>query len=322
MRCSNRTFCVILIKNREGVLRMSIDVLQSKIRKTKNPVMVCLCPSWERIPAHLRGQSGGLKEAGEAYRMYCFGLLDALAEIVPAVSVESGAFLALGREGAAAMEDVLAYAAKKGYYVLMDAMRADLPGAADDFAAACFGGLKIGEASFTPYSCDGILLNGYLGSDSVKPYLKYCEAGKNVFVIARSSNKSAREVQDLLSGDRVVCQTIADLAMRWNGEKYGKFGFGEVGITVGATNQRVLQVLRERYDRLFFLTPGYGPQGGHASDARYAFDRLGHGAAVMVGRAVTDAWIKQETDGKDYESLARQAAVKVREQLLGYVTII
>jgi len=306
---------------------MSVDVLQSKIRKMKNPTMVCLAPSWQRIPAHLREQAleqygESLQAAAEACRSYAYGILDALAELVPAVSVESGAFLALGREGTAAMEDVLAYAAKKGYYVLLDAMRADLPDTAEGLAAACFGSLAISGAAFAPYACDGVLLNGYLGSDAVRPFANYCKDGKNVFVIARSSNKSAREVQDLISGDRLVHQAIADLAMRWGGEQFGKFGYAEVGLAVGATNPRVLQNLRERYDRLFFLVPGYGAQGGRAADARFAFDKLGHGAVVMVGRSILDAWMKQETDGKDYQAQARQAAAKTREQLLGYVTVI
>lgn len=108
-------------------------------------------------------------------------------------------------------------------------------------ARACFGGIQVGEQTFTPYACDGVLMTGYLGSDSVKPFTQYCKDGKNVFIIARSSNKSAREVQDLLSGDRVVYQVMADLAMRWSLDQFGKNGYSEIGIAAAATNPAVLR---------------------------------------------------------------------------------
>ena len=183
---------------------MSIDVLQAKIRKTKNPSMICIAPSVLELPMPIkdaaRAQYGDtLRAAAESYRQFSFGILDALKDVVPAVSIVSGAFAALGSDGVAAMEDVLARARELGFYVLLDLMRADVALNAEAMARACFGGIQVGEKTFTPYACDGVLMTGYLGSDSVKPFTQYCKDGKNVFIIARSSNKSAREVQDLLS---------------------------------------------------------------------------------------------------------------------------
>ncbi len=304
---------------------MSIDVLQAKIRKTKNPSMICIAPSVLDLPMAVKdaahAQYGDtLRAAAEGYRQFSIGILDALKDIVPAVSIVSGAFAALGSDGVAAMEDVLAHARSLGYYVLLDLMRADVALNAEAMARACFGKIQVGEQAFTPYACDGVLMTGYLGSDSVKPFTEYCSDGKNVFVIARSSNKSAREVQDLLSGDRVVYQVMADLAMRWSLDRFGKFGYAEIGIAAAATNPGVLRSLREKYDRLFFLVPGYGTQGGSAKDVQYAFDKLGHGAAVMAGRSILYAWQRQESG--DYRQCARDAALKMREQILGYVTVL
>ena len=188
---------------------MAVDVLQAKIRKLKNPTMVCIYPTIRELPLYIKeearhkyGQT--LRAAEDAYRTFSFGILDALKETVPAVSIVSGAFSALGADGVAAMQEVLSYAQSLGYYVLLDLMRADLGTTAQDQADACFGAIQVGEASFTPYPCDGVLMSGFLGSDAVKPFADYCRTGKNVFIISRSSNKSAREVQDLLSGDRVI----------------------------------------------------------------------------------------------------------------------
>lgn len=306
---------------------MSVDVLQQKIRKLKTPIMVCLCPYYDQIPVFLREQTQAqfgdtLAAAAESFRAFCFGILDALDGVVPAVSVETACFHALGADGTAAMQKVLNYAREKEFYVLLDAMRCDIGPNAEALAEACFGSVKVGEHEFTPYPCDGILLSSYLGSDAVKPFTKFCAEGKNVFLLSHSSNKSAREVQDLLSGDRVVYQVMADLAMRWSGDLFGRNGYSEIGLAVGANNVPVLKNLRARYDRLFFLVPGYGAQGAGAKDVQYAFDRMGHGAVVMAGRSILYAYQKYEQDEKDYAQAAKDAAVKMREQILGYITVI
>ena len=306
---------------------MAVDVLQAKIRKLKNPTMVCICPTIRELPLHIKedarhkyGQT--LRAAAEAYKAFSFGILDALKDTVPAVSVISGAFSALGADGVAAMQEVLSYAASLGYYVLLDLMRADLGTTAEDLANACFGKIQVGEESFTPYACDGVLMSGFLGSDAVKPFAEFCREGKNVFIVARSSNKSAREVQDLLSGDRVVYQVMADLAMRWSTNLFGKNGYSEIGAVVGATYPQTMQLLREKYDRLFFLVPGYGAQGGTAKNVQFAFDRFGHGAIVAASRSIICAWQKTGSDGSDYTACAVEAAHKMKNDIGKYVVIL
>ena len=156
----------------------------------------------------------------------------------------------------------------------------------------------------------------------MKPFTRFCAEGRNVFLLAHSSNKSAREVQDLLSGDRVVYQVMADLAMRWSTDLFGTNGYSEIGLVVGANNVPVLQSIRRRYDRLFLLVPGFGAQGAGAKDVQYAFDRMGHGAVVMAGRSILYAYLKKETDEHEYAQAARNAAQKMREQILTYITVI
>lgn len=305
---------------------MAIDALQAEIRRLKNPTMVCLAPSLSDIPETILAQAqaaygAGARAAAESCRIFSCELLDALRETVPAVSIVSGAFFALGADGVAAMQQVLRHAAELGYYVLLDLSRADLWGAAQTLAQACFGAVEFAGASFTPYPCDGVLLDGYLGSDAVKPFTDFCAQGKNVFLVARSSNKSAREVQDLLAGDRVVYQVMADLAMRWSTNLFGANGYSQIGIAAGATNRQVLETLRRKYDRLFFLVPGYGAQGAGAKDAQFAFDRMGHGAVILAGRSICAAWKKQPELAQDHSLAARAAAEKMKKQLLSYITV-
>ena len=306
---------------------MSIDVLQAKIRKTKNPTMVGLDPTPDLLPPALTEAAFAEKGASPAglalaYERFCTGILDALKGFVPAVKVQSACFTALGHEGVAAMERVLAYAAKQKYYVLLETMRSDVGHIAALTAQTVFGGLRVGEETFLPYPCDGLVLNGYLGSDGIKPYLPWLkgDSPKNLFIVVKSSNRSSAEVQDLISGDRVIHTAMADLTLRWSTDLFGKCGYGEVGAVVGGLAPRTIQNLRKRYDTLFFLVPGYGAQGGVAKHASYAFDRFGHGAIVSASRSILGAW--QQAEDGDFKAAALAAAEKMKRQLDTYVMVL
>lgn len=307
---------------------MSIDVLQEKIRKMKNPVMFGLDPYLPILPRHIvreafeeNGQTP--KAAALAYYRFCTELLDTLSDTVPAVKLQSACFEALGAEGIGQMQRISKYAKEKGYYVLMDSMRGDVGNVAEIYAQAMFGTVSIGEEAHRLYDCDALTVNSYLGSDGVKPFLPYCKKdGKNIFLLLKTSNKSSREVQDLLSGDRVVYTAMADLAMRWSEGMFGRHGYSEIGAVVGATFPQTMKLLREKYDRLFFLVPGYGAQGGTARNVQFAFDRFGHGAVISASRSIICAWQQTGSDGTDYLDRAKEAALKMKADIGKYVSIL
>ena len=309
---------------------MSIDALQNRIRKFKNPSMLGLDPTPEVIPQFLfeaaYAQYGRtLRAMGEAYRVFCTALLDELSDFIPAVKIQSACFEALGHEGVKVMQELMVYAKELGYYVLLDSMRGDIGNIAEIHARAVFGELEAQGELFRPYTCDGVTVNGYLGSDGITPFLPYLQdnSQKNIFLIIKSSNKSSREVQDLISGDRIVHTAMADLAMRWSQNLFGKCGYSEIVAVVGATHPQTLKALRSRYDRLFFLVPGYGVQGGTARTVQYAFDRFGHGAIISASRSIIAAWKTEEgSDGRDYCAKARQSAEKMRDNILKFVTVL
>lgn len=307
---------------------MSIDLLQERIRKCKNPVMVGLDPYLPILPQHIVNEAFAeygqtLSGAAVAYERFCTELIDSLKDIVPAVKLQSACFEALGAEGIAVMQRVSRYAKERGYYVLIDSMRGDVGSVAEIYAQAMFGSVPVGQEGHKLYECDALTVNGYLGSDGIKPFLPYCKnEGKNIFMLLKTSNKSSREVQDLLSGDRVVYTAMADLAMRWSTDLFGRNGYSQIGAVVGATFPQTLKLLREKYDRLFFLVPGYGAQGGTAKNVQFAFDRFGHGAIVAASRSIICAWQKEESDGTDYLEHAVAAAEKMKKDIAKYVVIL
>lgn len=292
---------------------MSIDVLQGKIRQLRCPVMAALAPS----RGLLQTAAASPQAAADGYRQICMTALEALDGVVPAVSVGCGSFLALGAEGVRAMQDVLEAARAAGFYVLLDLMQSSLGQSAADMAAACFGPLQPDAETYTPYPCDGVLLDAYLGSDSTGAYTAYCKNGKNVFLMARSANRSARELQDLLSGDRVVHQVTADLAMRWSAGLSSRSGYSEIGVAAGATDADILQRMRRKYDKLFFLVPGFEQPGG-AQNAAQAFGAAGYGACV-IDAAILSAPLRAPNETP--RAAIRQAVESAREAILAYVTV-
>lgn len=307
---------------------MSIDTLQAKIRKMKNPSMIGLDPTVELLPPHLlqeayqaHGQS--LRAIAQAYLHFCSGILDALQQVVPAVKLQSYCFEALGAEGVAVMQTLMEQAARLGYYVLLDANYGSIGHISQLYAASVFGGLRTTDGTcLSPYTCDGVSINGYLGSDGVKPFLPYCkEQRKNLFLYVKTSNKSSREVQDLISGDRVVYSAMADLAMRWSIGLFGKCDYSEIVAVVGAPYPNILHNLRQKYPQLFLMVPGYGAQGGTARNVKEAFDPFGHGAIISASRSVIGAWQTAGSDGLDWAEHACRAARKMQADISKFVTV-
>ena len=307
---------------------MSFDVLQDKIREKKNPTVAGLDTRIEYVPAHIQKKSfaqfgENLMGAADAVWEFNKGLIDALCDIVPAVKPQSAYYENLGWSGMAMMEKTIRYAKEKGLYVIADVKRGDIGTTAAAYAEAWLGVTKVGSTECPVFDADCVTLNGYMGSDAIRPFLEQCVArSKSAFVLAKTSNPSSVELQDMVAGDRVVYTVMGDLIQRWGRDTAGKYGYQALGAVIGATHPSVLKEMRRRLDRIFFLVPGYGAQGGTAADVRYAFDELGRGAIVNASRSILCAWQKTGQDGLDYQQAARDAAIRMRDELKEYITIL
>ena len=290
---------------------MSIDVLQEKIRKTKCPVMLELSASVSELPPHILSET-----AAEGYALVCRELLDALKGSVPAVRVSFSSFALLGAEGITQLTAILKYANKLGYYVTLDAPEILGSRAAQRTADVVFG-------ADSPFPCDSLIVLGYLGTDSVRPFLEGCKsAKKDVFVVIRTANRTAPELQDLRAGGRLVHIAGADLVSRCADGFNGKFGYSQVGIVSAANAPDSLRALREKYPTLFLLVDGYGAVGANAKNCACAFDKLGHGAIVCGGGSILRAWQQAESDGSDYIQQAQLCVERMKRNLSRYITIL
>lgn len=209
----------------------------------------------------------------------------------------------------------------------MDAKRGDIGSTCEAYAQAYLGGICLdGEHTLSPFDCDCMTVNGYLGTDGIRPFTELCRKNdKSIFLLVKTSNPSSMELQDLIAGGRLVHTAMADLAVRLTDKEQliGKSGWSAIGAVVGATHPEDLKNLREKYPNIFFLVPGYGAQGGKARDVQYAFDQFGHGAIVNSSRGIMCAWKKTEdTTGQNYQAAARAEAERMRDDICRFVTIL
>ena len=292
---------------------MSIDKLQEKIRKLKNPSIVDFSVELEKIPPHIMAE-----EQSEilAYDRFCRELMDGLKGVVPAVRFNMGHFSLLGPDGLFLMSRMTQYAKKLDYYVLLDGPES-LSGAAAEMAA---------KTLFSPkciWSFDGLVVSAYAGSDVLKPYVQAIKTnGKDLFVVLRTANKSAAEVQDLLTGSRLVHMAAADIVNRLGEPLVGRSGYSQVAAVGPASVADVLKNLRTRYKSLFLLLDGYDYPNANAKNCSFAFDKLGHGAVACAGSGITMAWDIEASDGTDYVERAVEAAERMKKNLLRYTIVL
>lgn len=291
---------------------MSVDALQERIRKLKNPMVLDLTVQTEQIPPHIR--QGASVEA--AYESFCMELMERLKDAIPAVRFSFGQMALMGERGLEVLAKLLHSAKELGYYVLLDSSEILTPWGADR-AAEGFWGVN------ARYACDGLILSPYIGTDAVKPFLPYCREGKHsAFFAVRTPNKSASDPQDLLTGGRHVYTAAADLLARFGDSMIGRCGFSNICALVSATSAGSLTELRIKYKRMFLLVDGCDYPSGNIKNCSLAFDRFGHGAAVCVGPSVTAAWCAEETDGTDHAEQAAKAVKRIRKNINRYVTVI
>lgn len=307
---------------------MSFDVLQEKIREKKNPTVAGLDARIEYVPEYIRKEAFekygvGLKGAVEAIWQFNVGLIDALCDIVPAVKPQSAYYENLGWQGMEMLERTIRYAKEKGLFVIADIKRGDIGSTATAYAEGWLSGAPIEGQVFKSFDANCVTLNGYMGSDSIKPFLEAAKGeDKCAFVLVKTSNPGSGELQDVKAADgRTIYEVMGELNEQIAAGTEGKYGFTMAGAVTGATYPQQIQDLRARLPHTFFLVPGYGAQGGTAADVKYAFNEKGHGAIVNSSRGIMCAWKKTGGDGHDFQEAARNAAIAMRDDIAQFVTV-
>lgn len=265
------------------------DRLAAAIRRTGNAVCVGLDPRAKNLPPGMLGDDVRPATVAVAYIKFCYEVIDVVVPLVPIVKVQAAFFEELGFTGMFAMNAVIDYAHSKGLLVIVDAKRNDIGSTAEAYARGYLGR----EAS--EWHADALTVSPYLGDDSLRPFVEVaCERAAGVFVLVKTSNPGGRFLQDVICDGQPLYRRVAEHVEGLAAASIGESGYGAVGAVVGATYPEQLIELRQTMPHTWFLVPGYGSQGGQATDVAAAFDDGGLGAIVNNSRGLIFAHERPE----------------------------
>jgi orotidine 5'-phosphate decarboxylase subfamily 2 len=167
---------------------------------------------------------------------------------------------------------------------LFDGKRGDMGNTMRAYAVTVFGTLAMDAATVNPY----------LGGDSIEEFTRYEDRG--VYIVCRSTNPGAADLQHLDAGGMPVYKRVAELAERLNVH-------GNVGLVVGATAPMEIADVRAS-SQLPFLIPGIGAQGGDLEGSvRAAWNGDPASCLVSASRSVL------------FAEKPAQAAAKARDEI-------
>jgi orotidine 5'-phosphate decarboxylase subfamily 2 len=229
--------------------------LEEAAAANRSLLCVGLDPDPDRIPG---GAAGALR--------HCLEVVEQTAEHVCCFKPNAAFWEQYGADGWVALAE-LRQAIPAEIPVLLDAKRGDIGSTMRAYA----------RAIFETYGFDAVTASPYLGRDALRELTRY--SGRGVYVLCRTSNPGARDLQHLVAEGLPLYLHVARLA-----EQVAEAG--NVGLVVGATAPEQLAEVRAATS-LPFLVPGVGTQGGDLEGAvRAAWTGEPSSCLVNVSRAV------------------------------------
>ena len=305
---------------------MAFDRLIEGIVKMQNPTVAGFDPKLDYVPASIKEScfekyGKTLEGAAAALLEFNKAIIDKIYDIVPAIKPQAAYYEMYGWQGVKALCETIAYAKSKGMFVITDGKRNDIGTTMEAYATAHLGTTDVAGEEIDAFGADALTVNGYLGTDGIKPLAKICDKkDKGIFVLVKTSNPSSGELQDMkLENGSTVYAQMGSMCENWGESLMGKYGYSGVGAVVGATYPDQLAEMRAKAPHTFFLVPGYGAQGGGAQDAKNAFDKRGLGAIINSSRGIMCAWKKQGLTEDDFAEAARAEALRMKEDILSTI---
>ena len=247
-------------------------------------------------------------QTAQAVTEHCRAAIVAAGPACVAVKPQLACFGRLGAPGWEALEQTVAIARDHGLLVLADGKRGDVPVTARAYAQALVGETPGPFGAVPGLAADAFTANPLLGRDALEPLVEAAvDAGAGCFVLVRTSNPGAAEIQD--EGDPPLHERLARLVHELGSERRGDCGLSAVGAVTGATRSEHLGRLRELMPHAIFLLPGVGAQGGRVEDLGAAFAPHPAAGLVTASRSIVNAHADR---GGDPATAAAEAAEELR----------
>ena len=299
------------------------DRLCDAVKGKKTSLIVGLDPVYNRLPPTIVSHRDMNDEydaaaAVDAIFDFCTQTMRIIAPMVPAIKINIAFFEKYLWEGLETYYALISEADELGLEIIGDVKRGDIGHTAELYAAAHLQNPELTglEDTLAP---DAITINGYTGVDGIEPFSDMAnKEGKGVFVLIRTSNPSAAPIQDFTDGDgQTMYEKLAEIVgqVANQSERIGKSGYSNVGMVVGGTAPGQTTALRQKYDKVWFLVPGFGSQGASAGDCVKFCKSDGTGALINASRSIIYAYEKPQYKsqyGDDWKRCIEQAVIDAK----------
>jgi orotidine-5'-phosphate decarboxylase len=292
------------------------DRLAALVEERRSRVVLGLDPDPARLWPEALERFGGTAPGGrfarthtaEAVVDHCRAAIVSAGPACVAVKPQLACFERLGAPGWEALERTVAIARDHGLLVIADGKRGDIPVTARAYAQALVGETPGPFGPVAGLGADAFTASPLLGRDSLEPLVEAAAAaGAGCFVLVRTSNPGAAELQD--AGEPPLHERLARMVDELGAGQTGESGLSLVGAVTGATRPEHLARLRELMPRAVFLLPGVGAQGGRVEDLGAAYEPHPAAGLVTASRSIVNAHAER---GGDPAAAAAAAAEELR----------
>jgi orotidine-5'-phosphate decarboxylase len=302
------------------------DRLCDAVKAKNTSLIVGLDPVYNRLPQVITSHRQmndefDVASAVDAIFDFCTQTMRIVAPMVSVVKINIAFFEKYLWDGIEAYYALITEADDLGLEVIGDVKRGDIGHTAEFYASAHLENPELVglEDTLAP---DAITINGYTGIDGIEPFAAVADReGKGLFVLVRTSNPSAAAIQDFADADgQTMYEKIAEIVgqIANKPERIGASGYSNVGMVVGGTSPEVTTALRRKYDKVWFLVPGYGSQGASAADCVRFCKPDGTGALINASRSIIYAYEKPQYKsqfGDDWKRCIAQAVIDAKIDL-------
>ncbi len=280
------------------------ELLEEKAREHKSIVCMGADPVLEKIPLKARNTE-------DRIFMFYSDIIDACISenAVPSAIKPNYAFYAqYGFEGLRALKRVCEKVKEEEIPLILDAKRGDIGKTNEAYA----------KEVFDFWGADCVTISPFLGTDSVMPFVKWCEEkGKGVYLLNRTSNPGAAEIQNLVCNKKEIYSILSEKIVDW-----GKQANGNVGAVVGATSiaefEKIVGFFVKKNAKVPLLIPGVGSQGGSAEEVTKAMKKAGYSLGIARINSSSGINFAFEKEGNTDYCGAAVREIKKMNREIGY----
>lgn len=264
-----------------------VKKLKKAIREKNSHLCVGLDSDLKKLPKFLAGYDDPV---------FIFNklIIEATQDIVPVYKINSAFYESAGSAGWDTLKRTVGLIPGE-VITIADAKRGDIENTSEMYAKAF-----LDELGF-----DSITIQPYMGSDSVRPFIR--RKNKFVFVLALTSNYGSKDFQFLKVGKIPLYNIVIEKALEWNDHK--------IGFVVGANYTKELSAITKNYPEVPILIPGIGIQKNSLektmTSVRHNLFVINQSRSIIYSAGYAN-------NEKEFQDTIRESTVKANNEINGF----